>query len=133
METKEPDHPTRDFNILLVEDNVLFRYLVKEKLEDRFPSVRISEVMDGEEALKNIEAFPPDLIFMDIKLPGENGIEITKRIKRQHPMIPVIILTAYDLPEYRDASLQYADYFLSKDAWTEKVVKIVQSLSSVRA
>ncbi len=116
--------------ILIVEDNLLFRYLLKEKLEQRFPSVHISEATDGDEAFKLIELSPPDLIFMDIRLPGENGIELTRRIKAQHREIHVIILTAYDIPEYREASLRFADYFLPKDSNTENILSLVQSFSS---
>ncbi len=122
---------TGGFQVLIVEDSILFRQLLKETLENRFPSIRISEARDGEEALKIIEVFRPDLIFMDIGLPGVNGLEVTKRIKAQYPSILVIILTGYDLPEYRTASLQHADYFFSKDSsTTENIFTLVQFLSS---
>jgi DNA-binding NarL/FixJ family response regulator len=57
---------------------------------------------------------------MDIRLPGENGLQLTQKIKARFPNITVIILTGYDLPEYREASSQYADYFFSKDSLTTK-------------
>ncbi len=92
---------TASFRVLIVEDSTLFRQLFKETLHDRFPSVEIYEAADGEEALKKIESLRPNLIFMDIGLPGENGLELTKHIKVRYPNIIVIILTGYDLPEYR--------------------------------
>jgi CheY-like chemotaxis protein len=121
------------FKVLIVEDSTLFRQLLKAMLQDRFSSIEIHEAMDGEEALQKTEVLRPVLIFMDIRLPGENGLELTRRIKARHPEIIVIILTAYDLPEYREVSEQYADYFFSKDSvTTENILKLVESVLSTK-
>jgi CheY-like chemotaxis protein len=117
------------FKVLIVEDSTLFRHLLDETLRDRFPSIGIYQARDGEEALQKVETFLPDLIFMDIRLPGENGLDLSKRIKSLYPNIIIIILTAYDLPEYRESSRQYADYFFSKGALTSKnILTLVQSI-----
>ncbi len=122
---------TGPFKVLVVEDNTLFRQLLKERLRERFPSIEIYEAGDGEGALQKVEAFRPDLIFMDIRLPEGNGLDLTKRIKGLHPNIIIIVLTAYDLPEYREASQEYADYFFSKgSATTESIFTLVQSILS---
>ena len=117
------------FKVLIVEDSTLFRQLLKETLHERFPSVQTREAVNGEEAFQEIETLLPDLIFMDIRLPGETGIELTKRVKARYPNIIVIILTGYDLPGYREFSCQYADNFFSKDpSTTENIFAIVQSI-----
>jgi YesN/AraC family two-component response regulator len=118
------------FRTLIVEDSAFYRQLLKEALNARFPSMEIFEATDGEGALKKIEAHPPDLVFMDIKLPGESGLDLTKKIKTQHPNIVVIILTAYDIPEYREAAFQYnANHFLSKGSATkEDILTLVNSI-----
>jgi len=114
---------------LIVEDSTLFRQLLKEALHERFPPIQIDEAVDGDEALLKTEASRPDLIFMDIRLLGENGFEIAQKIKARHPNIIIIILTGYDLPEYRDASRQCADYFFSKDSSTsENIFTLIQSI-----
>jgi len=94
----------------------------------------ISEAKDGEEALKKVDALSPNLIFMDIKMPGESGLEITRKIKKQHPKAIIIILTAYDIPEYREAAYQnHADYFLSKGSTSrEDILTLVDSIVSGR-
>ena len=71
--------------ILLVEDNATFRKSLKEMLSLRFPAISIDEASDGEEALLKLSETTPDLIFMDIRLPGKNGLEITKIIKKDRP------------------------------------------------
>ena len=120
---------TGSFRVLIVEDSTLFRKLLREMLHDRFPSIEIYEARDGEETLLHAEAVRPHLIFMDIRLPGENGLQLTQKIKARYPKIIVIILTGYDLPEYREASSQYADYFFSKDSSTrESIFTLVESI-----
>jgi len=115
---------------MLVEDNSSFRRLVKNELKDQFPSMDIIEAGDGIEAFQNIDSHPPNLIFMDIQLPGENGLELTRKIKAKYPEIIVIILTTHDLPEYREAAAgAKADYFLSKGSIsTGEVFKLVKSI-----
>ncbi len=88
---------------LIVEDNVIFRQMLKENLCSRFPTMEIEEEPDGRDLFNKIDSFHPKIVFMDIRLPGENGLELTKKIKKNYPDIIIIILTSYDLPEYRQA------------------------------
>ena len=120
------------FKTLIVEDSTFYRQLLKEALNSRFPSMDIFEATDGEEALQKIKTSLPDLIFVDIKLPGMNGLQLTKKIKDQYPTLPIVILTAYDLPEYREAAMQYkADYFLAKGSATKtSILTMVESILS---
>jgi DNA-binding NarL/FixJ family response regulator len=105
------------FRTILVEDSSSFRQVVKDNLQDQFPSMEIIEAADGVEAFQKIDRRPPNLIFMDISLPGENGLELTRKIKADYPNVTVIILTSHDSPEYREAAIRYkADYFFSKGA-----------------
>jgi DNA-binding NarL/FixJ family response regulator len=120
---------------LIVEDSSFFRQLLKETLISQFPWMEISEATNSEEALQKTKTLLPDLVFLDIKLPGESGLEVTKRIKTEFPDIIVIILTSYDLPEYREAAKEYkANYFLSKGSTTkEGILSLVQSILSNRS
>lgn len=122
------------FRTLIVEDSTFYRQLLKEALHSRFPRMELFEASDGEEALRKIGTSPPDLVFMDIQLPGENGFEITQKIKNQYPNIIIIILTAYDIPEYREAANQYkANHFLSKGSSSkESILTLVESILSDR-
>jgi DNA-binding NarL/FixJ family response regulator len=67
---------------------------------------------------------------MDIKLPGENGLELTRKIKADYPETIIIILTSHDLPEYREAATRSkANYFLSKGSIaTDEIFKLVESI-----
>jgi len=107
----------KKFKILIVDDNDFFRQTLKATLKGYFPTITIEEAVDGDKALQKVDAFIPDLIFMDIQLPGENGLELIKKIKATHPNIIILILTTFDIPEYRTAASQYgADRFLAKSS-----------------
>ena len=100
---------------MIVVDSVTFRQTFKESLQSRFPKMEIEEAPDGRDLFNKIDSFHPKIVFMDIRLPGENGLELTKRIKKNYPDITVVIVTSYDLPEYRQAAREsMADYFVPK-------------------
>ena len=115
---------------LIVEDNPFFRRVLKETLLSRFPKMDISEAGNAADALKEVETFTPDVIFVDIRLPGENGLELTRKIRSRDPDVPIIILTSYDLPEYREAAKEYqANHFLSKGSiHRENILTLVQTI-----
>ncbi len=117
------------FKALIVEDNDAFRKMLREVLLTRFPNMSLVEEPDGSELFSRIATFHPNIVFMDIGLPGENGLELTKKIKMDCPDVIVIILTSYDLPEYRQAAIKSkADYFVSKDSSTEDFFALVESI-----
>lgn len=117
------------FKTMLVEDSTSFRQVVKDILRDQYPSMDIIEVADGVEACEKIDSHPPNLIFMDLQLPGENGLELTRKIKADYPDIIIIILTSHDSPEYQEAATRCgANYFFLKssiatDDWISTLVK----------
>jgi DNA-binding NarL/FixJ family response regulator len=117
--------------VLIVEDNRIFREAFKKSLFDYFPSMVIEEAANGDEALEKIKGGPPHLIFMDIRLPGVNGLQLTQRVKKDFPDINIAILTDYDLPEYRQAAAQYgADRFYVKNSFKwDELEALVQSIS----
>jgi len=111
---------------LIVEDNNDFRLTLRGILAKRFPFMAFHEAMNGKEALQQIDSFEPDLIFLDINLPDSNGLEITKNLRKYNCEAKIIILTSYNLPEYRDAAIQNgADYFLSKGSSNAKDIAVL--------
>ena len=115
---------------LIVEDHAEFRQSLKLILSSRFPSWSIAEADTGKAALEQVQAFEPSLIFIDINLPDTNGFILTKNIKASHAEATVIIITAYDLPEYRQAALEAgASHFIAKGSLNEEeILKMVDSV-----
>jgi DNA-binding NarL/FixJ family response regulator len=118
--------------VLIVDDNAAFRNMLRQILHSRFPSLTIGEAGDGNQAIKKLEKQAPDIIFMDVRLPGENGLSLTKRIKAAYPGIVIIIITSYDSPEYREAALEAgADSFVSKtDSNATDILERVETIIS---
>jgi DNA-binding NarL/FixJ family response regulator len=107
---------------MVVEDNLAFREMFKANLLSEFPSMEVIEAANGEEAFKGLASYPIDLVFMDIRLPGESGLKLTRKIKAKYKDVTIAILTSYDLAEYREAASRCgANCFISKDSmeWNE--------------
>ena len=120
------------FKILIVDPNDPFRQSLKKVLVNRFPSVDIQEAADGNEGLQKVDDFHPHLIFLEIHLPAETGLELASRIKADHSDIIIVILTSYDLPEYQTAAKQLGvEHMVPKDDWTgEDMIALVRSILS---
>lgn len=118
------------FDTLIVDDNAYFRQTMKKILLSHFSTVLVLEARDGKEAFREIENSHPSLVFMDLSLPGENGLELTRKIKSLYPGISVVVLTSHDSPEYRNAAARSgAEYFLAKGKTKVKeIVAIVESI-----
>lgn len=82
--------------IFVVDDHEIFRDGLRMLVESTDDMTVIGEAESGEGVLEKLAANPPDLILMDIHMPGENGIEVTRRIKQQYPDMRVLILTMFE-------------------------------------
>lgn len=120
------------FKILIVEDNNTFRHTLKDLLIVRFPSMSIAEAKYEMEALEKMELFCPDLVFMDLQLPGRNGLDILTRHKDIFNESSIIIFTNHDSPEYKQKAIRDgADHFLSKYySSPQDIFHLVESIAS---
>jgi two-component system, NarL family, response regulator len=85
----------RPFRLLLVEDDELFRLGLSTRLQ-REPMLKlVAEASDGESAIELTNQMQPDIVLLDVGLPGIGGVEACRQIKQQHPNLPVLILTSH--------------------------------------
>ncbi len=119
----------KKLKILIVDNDDPFRQILKTTLQASLPMIAIDEATGGVEALQKADTFLPDLIFMDIQLPGEDGLKLTTKIKATHPNITILVISSYDKPEYREAaSYLGADHFLVKTSLDHKeLAELVKS------
>ena len=115
---------------LIVEDNPSFRVSLKQILAARFPQMAVDDVGSSEEALERMERLRPDVMFVDIRLPGRNGLELTREVRKDDTELIIVILTNYDLPEFREAAFRYGvNYFFSKSGSSmEEIVAAVEAI-----
>jgi DNA-binding NarL/FixJ family response regulator len=108
-------------SILLADDHTLVRAGIRALVE-KFPAVQvIDEAKDGREALRLVRKRKPDLVLMDIAMPGLNGLEATARISKELPGVRVIILSMYANEEYVREAIKAgaAGYLVKRSAATE--------------
>lgn len=109
--------------ILVVDDEESIRYLYKEELEEEGFAVEVAK--SGEEALEKVSLFKPDLVTLDIKMPGINGIETLKRIRGLDRQIPIIMCSAYG--EYKQDLTTWAS-----DAYIVKCADLTELKTTIR-
>lgn len=90
---------------LVVDDDAGFRQRVKELLASEPDIIIVGEAADGQEAIQKARELRPDLILMDVRMPGMNGVSATRKLKEEAPDAKVIMLSVFDLPEYREAAM----------------------------
>jgi DNA-binding NarL/FixJ family response regulator len=86
--------------ILLVEDHVVVRQGIKALLSDEPDLEIVGEADDGRAALQAVLKLQPNLVLMDISMPGLNGIEATRQIRQRHPEVKVVVLSMHANEEY---------------------------------
>jgi len=113
--------------ILLVDDEDSIHLLYREELEEE--GYEVHSAMSGEEALKVLATLKPNLVILDIQMPGMNGIDVLRKIKEMHPDLPVILSSAYQ--EFKqDLSSWASDDFIVKSADMRELIEAVNRLVS---
>ena len=116
--------PTRPVPVLIVDDQAFFRSAARAVLAVMPGFAAVGEACSGEEALTRVEEFVPELVLMDIHLPGISGIEATRQIRAAHPEVAVVLLSTYkaeDLPA--DARNCGALAYLNKEDFEPEVLE----------
>ncbi len=113
--------------LLLADESAGLRQAVGGLLRAQFPMIELREAGDGPEMLRQLDG--ADVVFLDVSLHRDNGLELAAKIKSEHPNLVLAMLTIHDAPEYRQAAFrQGADYFVSKEAPAEQILKVVRAV-----
>ena len=136
----QPDEPERPgevrgpVSVVLADDQALMRMGFRMVLEAEEDITVVGEASDGTSALAQAKALHPDVILMDVRMPGMNGIEATELIARDCPSTRVLILTTFDLDEYAFAGLRAgASGFLLKDTRPAELAEAIRTVASGEA
>jgi two-component system response regulator DevR len=116
--------------IFIVDDSELIR----QRLEDQLKSIKniqiVGQAGDAHSAVTMITQTNPDVVILDIRMPGGSGIEVLKNIKQEEPSPQIIMLTKYPYPQYREKCLELgADYFFDKATEFDKAIELIGELS----
>lgn len=111
--------------VLLVDDEADYARTLAERMEMRDVGTRVA--LNGEEALQMVEAETPDVMVVDLRMPGMDGMEVLERVKREHPHVQVIILTGHgSAREEEEANRLGAFGYLQKPADTDNLVNTIR-------
>lgn len=108
--------------VLVVDDDAIIRRLYKEELEEEGYEVFLAE--NGEEAIGIFSSIRPDVVTLDIRMPGMKGIEVLRRLKEIDSRLPIVMCTAYD---YRDDFGVWAS-----DAYVVKSSDVAELKATIR-
>lgn len=115
--------------LVIVDDHHEFRGSLRHLLAMNQTVSVIGEADDGEEAVRLVRELRPDLVLMDLCMPGLNGLEATRRIKAVRPETKIIVLTFRSGTLYRKtAGESGADFFLSKNEVMEKLIPAIHAI-----
>ncbi len=115
--------------VFIVDDSAVVRERLIGMLTE-IPEIEISgQAQNSQDAIKSIRKLKPDVTILDIRMPGGNGIEVLKEIKKDKPAPLIIILTNYPYPQYRKKCLEGgADFFFDKSTEFQKVIEVLKKL-----
>jgi DNA-binding NarL/FixJ family response regulator len=119
--------------VLIVDDSRIVRERLTAMLADVAPDIeQIAEARDPSEARERLRSFGPDVVILEIRMPGGDGLDMLQEIKRLTPSPIVLVLTNTPLAQYRHACAQAgADYFFDKSGDLDPMRELLRRLTRV--
>jgi DNA-binding NarL/FixJ family response regulator len=120
----------RKISVLIVDDHPVFRQGLRDVLGSEHDLHIIGEAGDGEEALRLALDMSPDVIVMDVNIPGLNGLQVTRRLQQERTASRILMLTAYDDAEQVFHAIRAgASAYFPKDVMPRKLIDAIRHLS----
>jgi DNA-binding NarL/FixJ family response regulator len=120
-----------NIKVLIVDNSREFRHSLKRLLR-ACPDIEIvGEAEDGHEALNLSRHLEPDVVLMDVRMPGPNGLESTRMLRREMPGVEVIVLSQHDIEEYREEALASgACVYVIKKHMVDELIPAIHTIAS---
>ena len=121
-------------NILITDDHANVRRGLRELLADAFSGARFSEAGNGDEVLVQLAVSQPDVLLLDINMPGRSGFEVLKDVKQIYPKLPVIMVSVQAESQYALRCLRAgATEYVNKNSASEELVPAIKKIMDLGA
>jgi DNA-binding NarL/FixJ family response regulator len=116
-------------NILIADDHANVRRGLREILADAFSGAHFSEASSGDEVLTGLAGSRPDVLLLDINMPGRSGFEVLKDVKQMYPQLPVIMVSVQPESQYALRCLRAgAAEYVNKDSASEELAPAIRKI-----
>jgi DNA-binding NarL/FixJ family response regulator len=114
-------------HILIVDDMAAMRILIKHYLRSNDAVMVVGEASNGEEAIRKAQESQPDVVILDMSMPGAGGVEVSRRIKSLLPNSSVYLCSAYELNEFKELDIGMpADGFIQKSSMKPELEAMIR-------
>ena len=126
IKSPSPKKMEATMNIVLIDDSLLVRERIANIISELHGVKVIGEAGNSLEAIEVVRKTKPDVVILDIKMPGESGVQVLRKLRNQFEELKIIMLTNYPYSQYKAECFKYgADYFLSKSDEFEKLPNVL--------
>ena len=124
-ELKVEKDKKENIKVLLVDDEEEFVRTLSERIQLRDIGSKV--VLDGEKAVESLEEEIPDVMVLDLKMPGMNGIEVLKKVKEAYPQVKVVMLTGHGSEKDEEEARKLGAFdYLQKPSWLERIIDSIK-------
>ena len=114
---------------LIVDDSAAFRRCIQAFLESESEIEVVGEATSGMEAIVKARELKPDLVLMDMRMPGMDGISAARQLREEMPELKIIVMTSVDIQEYRDAAMANgASGFVVKESVVDTLLPTIRDV-----
>ena len=125
-----PSTDSKKIKIIIADDHPLFRRGLKHAIEETSDIEVIGESCNGEDLLFLTRDSKPNIILLDIAMPGKSGLDLLKQLKNEHPKLPILILSVYPEEQYAIRFLKAgASGYLTKESVAEKLAEAIRKIA----
>jgi DNA-binding NarL/FixJ family response regulator len=115
--------------VLIVDDSAIMRERLKTMISEIMELENISQAEDVPEAISSFQKLNPEVVILDIRMPGGSGIDVLQQVKKATKPPLVIVLTNYPYPQYRRKCIEAgADFFFDKSTEFDKVTEVLRHM-----
>lgn len=128
METCVMPETTSAIRLIIVDDQAVMRQSIRRLLQHSGEMHVVAEASDGDEAIDTVNSVDADIVLLDISMPRRNGLDVLEVLKREHPSLPVLMLSIHSAEQYERRAIELgAAAFVNKENAADQLVDAIRA------